>query len=109
MTDNKITDFTSFENENAVRLFKEALEKMGSLSEVEKLYLNECKKTDATLEDVEEGLLGGIIGGVAGLAFGPKVGDAVCKALGITKGTLYDLLHSRVFTAAVCTYLGIKA
>lgn len=64
--------------------------------------VNESQETD-------EGLLGGIAGFVGGLAFGTKIGDAICKALGITKGLLYDLFHSKLFTTAVCTYLGIKA
>lgn len=105
--------FSEFEDTMAIQDFSEALNRLRNLSEEEKKKLNEsikkeCEKGEKP-EEVEEGLLGGVVGGIAGLAFGPKIGDAICKALGITKGTLYDLLHSRIFTAAVCSYLGVKA
>lgn len=105
----RFKDFDSFETARSVELFAEAMNKLNNLSDAERLFLKESVEKETNVEDVEEGLLGGIVGGIAGLAFGPKVGDAVCKALGITKGTLYDLLHSRIFTAAVCSYLGLKA
>ncbi len=63
----------------------------------------------AESQETDEGLLGGIAGFVGGLAFGTKLGDAICRALGITKGLLYDLFHSKLFTTAVCTILGVKA
>lgn len=59
-------------------------------------------------QETDEGLLGGVAGFVGGLAFGTKLGDAICRALGITKGLLYDLFHSKLFTTAVCTILGVK-
>lgn len=60
-------------------------------------------------QQTDEGLLGGVAGFVGGLAFGTKLGDAICKALGITRGLLYDLFHSKLFTTAVCTIIGVKA
>ena len=34
---------------------------------------------------------------------------AICKALGITQGPLYNLMTSKIMTTAICTYLGVKA
>ena len=57
---------------------------------------------------IDEGLFGSVVGGIIGNLTGPKVGDAICKALGITKGTLYDLFHSRAFLTILGGYLGYK-
>ena len=38
--------------------------------------------------EIDEGLLGSIIGGLGGLTFGPAIGKAICKALGIERGML---------------------
>lgn len=67
-------------------------------------------KADQTSSDiaVDEGLLSGVIGALTGAAWGPKVGKALCDALGVTKGFLYDLFTSRLFTTAVCAKLGLK-
>ena len=47
-------------------------------------------------------------GGLTGATIGPSIGKAICKALGIEKGLLYDLLTSRIFTTAVASYIGFK-
>lgn len=60
-------------------------------------------------ESVDEGIIGGILGAVGGIAFGPRIGNAICSALGISKGALYDLLNSRLVTTAICTKLGLRA
>ena len=44
----------------------------------------------------------------AGITIGPSIGKAICKALGIEKGLLYDLFTSRIFTTAVASYIGYK-
>lgn len=68
----------------------------------------DLQKMISESQETDEGLLGGVAGFVGGLAFGTKLGDAICRALGITKGLLYDLFHSKLFTTAVCTILGVK-
>lgn len=92
--------------ENFVRLY----ESDASVNEL-RSALNgiDLDRLIAESQETDEGLLGGIAGFVGGLAFGTKLGDAVCKALGITTGLLYDLFHSKLFTTAVCTILGVKA
>ena len=60
------------------------------------------------LEDpksINEGILGRALGGVAGFALGPKVGKLIAKVLGIEKGPLYNLLTSRVVSAAIAQEL----
>lgn len=58
---------------------------------------------------IEEGVLGAIAGFVGGAALGPKIGNAICKALGIDpKGTLGSLMTSRLVTTAVATHIGWK-
>ena len=58
--------------------------------------------------DIDEGLLGGAIGALAGISFGPAIGKAICNALGIDKGVLYDLLTSKLVNTAVCAKLGLR-
>lgn len=49
---------------------------------------------------VDEGFLSSIIGGLAGMTAGASVMKAVCKALGIEKGIIYDMLTSKMVCAA---------
>lgn len=51
--------------------------------------------------DMNEGILGNALGLASGALAGPAVGKAVAKGLGIDKGTLYDLLTSRLVGAAI--------
>ena len=49
----------------------------------------------------EEGLYEAFFGGVVGFLAGPSVGKIVARALGLEKGVLYDLLTSRLVSAAI--------
>lgn len=58
---------------------------------------------------IEEGLFGAIGGVILGASIGPKLGNAICKALGIDpKGTLGNLMTSRLVLASVCGTMGWK-
>jgi hypothetical protein len=103
----------------ALNLFAELYNKAISLNSRELEFIKESANVDnvETGKDIEtmmedqsnEGLIGGIVGGIGGLAFGSKIGAAICKALGITQGPLYNLMTSKIMTTAICTYLGVKA
>tara|TARA_R110000796_G_scaffold44977_1_gene109237 strand:- start:1557 stop:2543 length:987 start_codon:yes stop_codon:yes gene_type:complete len=54
---------------------------------------------------INEGILGRALGGVAGFTLGPKVGKIIAKVLGIQKGPLYNILTSRVVSAALAQEL----
>ncbi len=54
---------------------------------------------------VNESIIGRAIGGIAGFAFGPKIGKIIAKTLGIGKGPLYNVLTSRVVSAALAQEL----
>lgn len=119
-----VKTYKDLENEGikereALVLFAELYNKAISLNNKEVEFIRESAKTenvetakdvDAMLEDQSnEGLIGGLVGGIGGLAFGSKIGAAICKALGITQGPLYNLMTSKIMTTAICTYLGVKA
>lgn len=119
-----VKTYKDLENEGikerqALELFTELYNKALSLNSREIEFIKESAKTDnienskdieAMMEDQSnEGLIGGLVGGIGGLAFGSKIGAAICKALGITQGPLYNLMTSKIMTTAICTYLGIKA
>lgn len=53
------------------------------------------------LKDLDEGLLSSLLGGAAGFLIGPTIGKALCKALGIERGVLWDLLNSKLVTTAI--------
>jgi uncharacterized protein YcfJ len=58
-------------------------------------------------EEIDEGLLGAAIGGIGGALFGPSIGKAICRVLGIDeKGHLGKLLTSRLVTTAIGITLG---
>lgn len=47
----------------------------------------------------------GIISAAMGAVIGPKVAKAICQALGITKGPLYDMMNSSTFIRALTAYM----
>ena len=60
-------------------------------------------------EIIDEGLLSAIVGGIVGGTAGRNVMQAVCKALKVDeKGTLGQMLTSRLVLTAVGSYLGYK-
>ena len=58
---------------------------------------------------IDEGILGAIGGVVLGAAIGPKLGGAICKALGCDpKGTFGSLLTSRLVMGSISATMGWK-
>lgn len=58
---------------------------------------------------IDEGILGAVGGLVLGAGFGPKLGGAICKALGCDpKGAFGSLLTSRLVMASIGTVMGWK-
>ena len=58
---------------------------------------------------IEEGIIGALVGGLTGATFGPKLGNAICSALGIDpKGTLGSLITSRIILTAIGAKMGWK-
>jgi hypothetical protein len=68
--------------------------------------LKEAKENNIPLD---EGIIGAIGGAILGTSFGPKLGGALCKALGVDpKGTFGSLLTSRLVMGAIGTSMGWK-
>lgn len=68
--------------------------------------LQEAKNNEVP---VEEGILGAIGGAILGASFGPKLGNAICSALGVDpKGTFGSILTSRLVLAAIGGKMGWK-
>ena len=57
-----------------------------------------------------KGVVAALVGGaVLGAAIGPKLGAAICKALGVDqKGTFGSLLTSKLVMGAIGTTMGWK-
>jgi hypothetical protein len=62
--------------------------------------LNESFDTDG-LEGLEAKLKEGFLGTLAGFIVGPAVGRVIANALGVEKGILFDMLTSRLVSAAL--------
>ena len=60
--------------------------------------------------EVDEGFLSTMLGGLAGVTAGAAIMKAVCKALGLEKGMIYDLLTSKLVCgiagAAIANIIG---
>ena len=68
--------------------------------------LQEAKQNEVPLD---EGILGALGGAILGTAFGPKLGQALCKALGVDpKGTFGSLLTSKLVMGSIGTTMGWK-
>ena len=66
--------------------------------------LNEAKENNIP---VNEGILGAIAGGMVGATVGPKLMQAICKALGVdVKGLFGSLLTSKLVMGSVGTVMG---
>lgn len=71
--------------------------------------IEELKKAKEENIPIEEGLLGAIGGAILGSTIGPKLGNAICKALGVDpKGSFGNLLTSRLVMGAIGTTMGWK-
>ena len=83
---------------------KPIIEELTYDSIIEKL--NEAKENGTP---IDEGIFGAIGGAIIGSALGPKLGGAICKALGVDpKGSFGSLLTSRLVMGAICTTMGWK-
>jgi hypothetical protein len=81
------------------------------LNESDFSYLNESEKAevqdilrkfgDKRVDELDEGILGSILGGLTGFIVGPAIGRVIANALGIDKGIIYDMLTSRLVSAAL--------
>lgn len=68
--------------------------------------LNEAKENNTP---IEEGILGAIGGVILGTTVGPKLGGALCKALGVDpKGTFGSLLTSKLVLGSIGATMGWK-
>jgi len=68
--------------------------------------LNEAKENNTP---IEEGILGAIGGVILGTTVGPKLGGALCKALGVDpKGTFGSLLTSKLVLGSIGVTMGWK-
>ena len=54
---------------------------------------------------LDEGIIKTLAGAGVGYIMGPALGKAICKALGIEKGILYDLMTSKLVTTAISAAL----
>ncbi|MCL2313301.1 MAG: hypothetical protein FWC41_12660 [Firmicutes bacterium] len=56
--------------------------------------------------NLDEGLLKMIAGGLTGLILGQKIGEAICKILGIGDGPLRNLLTSKIVSTSLGVIIG---
>ena len=66
--------------------------------------MQDCKTYKQYIQE-NDALNEGIISAAMGAVIGPKVAKALCNALGITKGPLFDLLNSNTFVRALTAYM----
>ena len=61
-------------------------------------------------QEIDEGFFSSLLGGLAGVTAGASIMKAICKALGVEKGLLYDFLTSKalcgVAGAAIANNIG---
>lgn len=66
--------------------------------------MKNCKLFSQYMQE-NDALNEGVISAAMGAMIGPKVAKAICNALGITKGPLYDMMNSNTFIRALTAYL----
>ena len=75
---------------------------------LENLQVELLIKVISDPESLNEGIFGRALGGIAGFALGPKIGKAIARVLGIEKGPLFNVLTSRIVSAALAQELTKK-
>ena len=75
---------------------------------LENLQIELLIKVISDPESLNEGIIGRALGGIAGFALGPKIGRAIARVLGIEKGPLFNVLTSRIVSAALAQELTKK-
>lgn len=84
------------------------------LNESEKAEVQEIleKFGDKKISELDEGILGSVLGGLTGFIVGPAIGKVIANSLGIERGIIYDMLTSRLVSAAlgsaITKYIGGK-
>lgn len=101
---NGMTNGTTFLNESVIQNGKK-VNIYNYIFEGIKMHKNDRQDLSRY---IDEGIIAGAIGALAGISFGPAIGKAICDALGIGKGVLYDLLTSKLVNGAVCGKLGLR-
>lgn len=101
----------SFEDTIKESIESKTLNEFIVLNESDFSYLNESEKAevqdmlrkfgDKRVDELDEGILGSILGGLTGFIVGPAIGKVIANALGIEKGIIYDMLTSRLVSAAL--------
>ena len=98
-----------------MKTFNEIVNNQKVFENIDVSFLTESELQEATLiyaklnesfanggiKEVEKELQEGILGASAGFVAGPAIGKIVANALGIEKGILYDMLTSRLVSAAL--------
>ena len=100
-----------FENANEEvfsNAFFKAIDNYNAVNESSKTIIDYIKDAQDG-KTVDEGVIGGVLGAIGGIAFGPKIGKAICNVLNLKDGPLYDLFTSRLVTTAICLKLGLRA
>ena len=68
--------------------------------------LQEAKENDLP---IEEGIIGALGGALLGATIGPKLGGAICRALGVDpKGSFGSLLTSKLVLGSIGGIMGWK-
>ena len=63
--------------------------------------LDHFRAAGIDVDNMDEGLLGTLVGGLTGFFIGPSVGRLIARALGVTKGVLFDMFNSKLVGTAL--------
>jgi hypothetical protein len=98
-----------------MKTFNEVLNNESIFEGIDVSYLTESELLEAVnvytklnesfekggIEELEKEIQEGLLGTIAGFIMGPAIGKVVANALGIERGILYDMLTSRLVSAAL--------
>jgi hypothetical protein len=99
--------FSELTDDEKAKVVKEVNQQEASEARLERYIRQKLVVEGKSVEEmVDEGFLGKLIGGITGFTLGKKIGEKICKVLGIEKGILYDLFTSRIFGTAIGAAIG---
>lgn len=99
---NKILDYIKKDLQKSNKPLLESTD-FNFLNEEEKIEVENAIKllNESDLNNLDEGIISNILSGIGGFIIGPAIGKVIANALGIEKGILYDMLTSRLVSAAL--------
>jgi len=89
------------EEEERIDLTDKIFEDLSADENISEELFDYFRDAGIDVDKMDEGILGTLVGGLAGFFIGPSIGKLIARALGVTKGILFDMFNSKLVGTAL--------